>query len=1420
MSDSTPTDQPLPEWMSYSLITNADGNEEYTIVTLPLTYYGPSIPLGTDDSWTYGGESPPPETPGPTEDAPLPTGEEPPPEPEPTTVFVTVTPEVPTMTETVYIPYTTTVTVTVTATPFAPTSPVEPTQNGQTVPPNAFTPSSSLTSSPSGSFVPAPTSPPFVPSSSASISNTGLSIAPSTLTPSPSASTPSTPSALPSASGSFTSANLPTGSPSSPPSTGSLSGSISSVSTSQTGGTTGTLSSSSSDTQVQGQPNGPFTPSPTVAETTIPESVSALPSVTGTARTYLGLAPNVFLGVILAIIFSLLLLLCCLICWIRHRRRRRRRELAALPPPTSDPTSRLLAGDRDPTREDLAYPYSDNNRELRRSQIAMMRARGELDDEWDDRLQSPSMRSASIRLPEDDVGTTYSIRERALAAAGVGPPYGYHPVPRNFPSIGTNMSSITESGSGTAPTVTPATANVAIPAVAAGAGALPAGSRGNQPSPSPHKKDTGSTDVTNDSSAIHMYASGGRSRMDSAEGGDPFFYHQTSEGEVPSPVASSSDFHFLQRNNSNSNGARPIAGMSAGVAAGAVAGHHTRQSSGSSVGSGTAGSRTRSINRTRNLEELYRAAMAYPESPVSDTQESARLMPEHEQPGIAISNFEDEPSGRQSSRSTRESGLSRWMLDRSSSRGSQQPPILQRMLQKVLGSRNSSQRSFSIIPSGPSHDDHTPAQPQQYYDQPNPRVPSRDFSVGGGLLFPRPPVHTGYSSASTARDDMRAWGGLLPWRLSSGTGNRTPMAQESGRNADPGPSTLHDNGSQPQPERNGGQSTLIGRPILPSQGSIPLMRERAPTPGSIPLLGFGLRPPPPSAYPLDRSTSGLSSGRSTVYYDARSTTSTPLGTLNSHRDRAADLQRYDSPPPQPVAALRSAQSAQSLQSYHSLPLLPPGIHIPPPDQPEESHDILDAPPPMPTRDVRQARSLNTILSVGTQETYDTANPPLSLGQAFAQDERARYPPPGLDPAPRAPRSVPSDIAPSEAADADLGAGYGSIGRASSNWRSERNDHHGDDLLEEEPPMAASQWRVLASYPRSETASRGGSVNTGASPGDMAETSNWRLTLGQPVIIVNPRDQDPSRLSHYEQTLPVDYRASQMMSDSYGSRASSNRTNVSHSRDIHSLQASEVGDSLGSNGSKGSNQTRPSISEYGQIRISRRASEGDAAALLSAVGSGPEHASTSASGLLFSPSSTFGSRGGGGQERSSPAPRPSTPPSAPVNFPTTPGIRLIGAESSTAGTSGQGPASAPTIPTRGWPTQTVPRDVTPADGRRPSESQSFIFHDSPALPRSRLHSHSPSAGAATSTDHSHSHATHGAETTMGTMTEATTEDYHEPLPDIPPSLLEHIFGQHDDPPTGGGGGEPKVAEEEDDAHGQLLTAPAPGAWLRAPRWQNT
>ncbi|KAF9231363.1 hypothetical protein BU15DRAFT_56224 [Melanogaster broomeanus] len=59
--------QQLPAWMTLStiVITNAEGQPIATTTTtlqLPLTYYGPSIPLGTDGAWTWGGLTPPAST--------------------------------------------------------------------------------------------------------------------------------------------------------------------------------------------------------------------------------------------------------------------------------------------------------------------------------------------------------------------------------------------------------------------------------------------------------------------------------------------------------------------------------------------------------------------------------------------------------------------------------------------------------------------------------------------------------------------------------------------------------------------------------------------------------------------------------------------------------------------------------------------------------------------------------------------------------------------------------------------------------------------------------------------------------------------------------------------------------------------------------------------------------------------------------------------------------------------------------------------------------------------------------------------------------------------------------------------------------------------------------------------------------------
>ncbi|KAF9220714.1 hypothetical protein BS17DRAFT_787035 [Gyrodon lividus] len=59
--------QQLPPWMTLltTVITNSQGQPVATSTTtlqLPLTYYGPSIPLGTDGAWTWGGLTSPAST--------------------------------------------------------------------------------------------------------------------------------------------------------------------------------------------------------------------------------------------------------------------------------------------------------------------------------------------------------------------------------------------------------------------------------------------------------------------------------------------------------------------------------------------------------------------------------------------------------------------------------------------------------------------------------------------------------------------------------------------------------------------------------------------------------------------------------------------------------------------------------------------------------------------------------------------------------------------------------------------------------------------------------------------------------------------------------------------------------------------------------------------------------------------------------------------------------------------------------------------------------------------------------------------------------------------------------------------------------------------------------------------------------------
>jgi hypothetical protein len=531
MADAPPLpDQPLPDSMSYSLVVNPDGSEEYTAVTLSNSVSHFCQPQHTQAAH-------PRKEDGLGVDAPA------------VTVFVTVTPNP----------------VTITITDF-------------------------ITEPPVTVLLPAPSSAPQV---IPTVSSEGISVSVGSATPAYTLTSSS--STLTSSSPSTTRTQTTTRS------------------------TTSHIPSSTSHTLASQTSPSATLPTNTTSEQApvSPVPQSALPSITGTARTYLGLAPNAFLGVILAIVLSLIILLCCLLCFLGRRRRQRRKEQEGYPP-TGEQGSRLLAGDRDPTREDLVYPYSEPGREYRRSQIAVMRARGELDDDWEDRVHSPSIRTASLRLPEEEIGAAYGIRERAFAAAGVRPPYGYTPVPKEASSIRSGMRSVRSAGNSTVvPAITPTTAGMTAVAVTT----PKAADSENRASPTP-RKDTQSTQATNDSSAIHMYATGGRSRMDSSEGAEQLFYQQTEEGEPLSAMASSSDLHFLQRYSTQAV---------AGAAAAAAALASRQRSEGSESAKSSSGSgETGSANRTRNLEDLARAAIAYPESPVSDSQENSQLMPEGE----------------------------------------------------------------------------------------------------------------------------------------------------------------------------------------------------------------------------------------------------------------------------------------------------------------------------------------------------------------------------------------------------------------------------------------------------------------------------------------------------------------------------------------------------------------------------------------------------------------------------------------------------------------------------------------------------------------------------------------------------------------------------------------------------------------------
>lgn len=260
---------------------------------------------------------------------------------------------------------------------------------------------------------------------------------------------------------------------------------------------------------------------------------------------------------------------------------------------------------------------------------------------------------------------------------------------------------------------------------------------------------------------------------------------------------------------------------------------------------------------------------------------------------------------------------------------------------------------------------------------------------------------------------------------------------------------------------------------------------------------------------------------------------------------------------------------QGITSSHSpTPPLAPIAAPTPQIQHAQPVDVLDVLPPPASRDFRQQPSLSTLFSVGSLEAFHeslgTGQPEgivadhgrrrsssiagaghRQFGNFSALDDSERFPPPGLEPNPRlsylpSPPSVPESRPPSygqaqprpRSADivqifqdqlrrlSQASNGMESQGSVTSSYGdilpggilSERTQE-GDDL-EEDPPMAASQWRVLRGYRRvSNVPDRGGADGSGTdssaarrlgvgprprtiSAWQAEEQANYRLTLGQ------------------------------------------------------------------------------------------------------------------------------------------------------------------------------------------------------------------------------------------------------------------------------------------------------------------------------------
>ena len=1029
---------------------------------------------------------------------------------------------------------------------------------------------------------------------------------------------------------------------------------------------------------------------PSVNTTAVPTQNSPV-----NAHAYLGLPPDSFLGLVIGLsVLGLLSLCCCLagilFCWRRRKKRSRqpngltraeRRALLKSHQPLPDPSerekdasfvaglanqqsSRLLAGDRSPRDRSFAKTNAPS-REMRKSEIALMRARGEL-PEWNDVPGlSPSL--THLRLADEDPSIAYGVhpsdmdnrggetsygrgdraeadphmrgsrsRNTSLRLANMPPP----PVLRHTPSAsgpsGSTYPALSRRPTlGVEPPTITATrpgqtrqhrlesidSMAGVPESVYYASGVPLGASvaARKSTDELDKEFHGTLDTTFEFDIDHEMR--GVDLADLAERG------------ATTPTGSSSDPHlqqWLTADIGDLNDEPPI---------GALGRTQSTRSSSGSKRSGTS-------RRTRNLDDVARTAMAYPESPVSETGERSRLVrtpSDAPSPSVSalspitrydspvertedIQNLAALPPAGHSPRaafSNRDSGLGQW-VKRTRQVDSRAPehsrtPLFQRLFDPILTRVRTVSQSARNRPQTPPTGN--TARPQEYAALP-PEPESEERSSGGISGHPSRDWNwktgpTSYSSgASTSRDDFRKWGrmggpSVAAPRSSFGGGSalRQSLIYGSGSNSQ-GDSRAGLSGDEEADKAERGEGSglgLAGVPPVPEEQDItsaaPLLRSSSPhTPPRAPIrehAEFGLRPPLPPA-PVDHRssqisarTAGSQATQGTAYFDAKSTLASsardaargpsPLGQTAWSAPRSlagTPMMEPYAVGPQDIPSTSTSTPVQEVTVIEQREPHAPHSPSPPPSPtlattPQIQHaqpvDVLDVPPPPPaTRDFRQQPSLSTVFSVGSLEAFHEA---LGTGQPevadhgrrrsssvvapghrqfsgfSALDDSERFPPPGLAPNPRLsylpfappmPESRPPSYGQGQPRprSADVAQiyqeqlrrlsrasnGAGSQGSVTSSYGeilpggilSERND--GDDL-EEEPPMAANQWRVLRGYRRvSNVPDRGDVEGSGTdssavrrtgvgsrqhtiSARQAEEQASYRLTLGQVCVLV-------------------------------------------------------------------------------------------------------------------------------------------------------------------------------------------------------------------------------------------------------------------------------------------------------------------------------